>query len=41
MRLIMSGGVEQKQGSFLEGDNEYIASNVVRFLGEQKLLTGN
>lgn len=37
-RLIMSGGVKQKQGNLLEGNPEYIASNVVRFLGEQKFL---
>ena len=36
--LIMSGGVTQKQGNLLQGDPEYIASNVVRFLSKQKLL---
>ncbi len=39
MRLVMSGGVAQKQGDLLEGDAEYIASNVVRFFSEQKLIS--
>ncbi len=39
MRLVMSGGVAQKQGDLLEGDAEYIASNIVRFLSEQKLVS--
>jgi len=38
LRLIMSGGVTQKQGNLLEGNPEYIASNIARFLSEQKLL---
>ncbi len=38
LRLIMSGGVTPKKSDLLEGDPEYIASNIVRFLGEQKLL---
>ena len=38
MRLIMSGGVIQKQVDLLQGDPEDIASNIVRFLNEQKLL---
>ena len=38
LRLIMSGGVTQKQGDLLEGDPGNIASNVVRFLSEKKLL---
>jgi len=39
MRLIMSGGITQKQGNLLQGDLDYIASSVVQFLIEQKLLT--
>lgn len=38
MRLIMAGGVTQKQANLLEGEPEYIASNIVRFLSEQKLI---
>jgi electron transfer flavoprotein beta subunit len=38
LRLIMSGGVTQKQGDLLEGDPGNIASSVVKFLSEQKLL---
>jgi electron transfer flavoprotein beta subunit len=38
LRLIMSGGVTQKQGDLLEGDPGNIASNVVQFLSKQKLL---
>lgn len=38
IRLIMSGGVTQKQGDLLQGAPEYIASNIVRFLSERKLL---
>jgi len=38
LRLIMSGGVTQKQSDLLEGDPGNIASNVVKFLGQQKLL---
>jgi electron transfer flavoprotein beta subunit len=38
LRLIMSGGITQKQGDLLEGDPAKIASNVVQFLSEKKLL---
>jgi electron transfer flavoprotein beta subunit len=38
LRLIMSGGVTQKQGDLLEGDPVKIASNVVQFLSEKKLI---
>jgi len=38
MHLIMSGGVIQKQSDLLQGDPEYIALNIVRFLSERKLL---
>ena len=39
LRLIISGGVIQKQGDLLEGDPGTIASSVVRFLSEKKLLS--
>jgi hypothetical protein len=39
LRLIMSGGVTNKQGDKLEGDPEKIASSVVRFLIEKKLVS--
>ena len=39
LRLIISGGVIQKQGDLLEGDPGTIASSVVRFLSENKLLS--
>lgn len=39
LRLIMSGGVTQKQGDLLEGDPGKIASNVVQFLSEKKMLS--
>lgn len=38
MNLIMSGGVKKKQGNLLEGDTDYITSNTIKFLSEQKLL---
>jgi electron transfer flavoprotein beta subunit len=38
LRLIMSGGVVQKQSDVLEGDPGEIASGVVRYLREQNLL---
>lgn len=38
LRLIMSGGVTQKQGDLLEGDRGNIASNVVQFLSQKGLL---
>jgi electron transfer flavoprotein beta subunit len=41
LRLIMSGGVTQKQGDLLEGDPAKIASSVVQFLSEKKLLPTN
>lgn len=39
LRLIMSGGVAQKQGDKLEGDPEKIASSVVNFLIERKIVS--
>ncbi len=39
LRLIMSGGVTQKQGDLLEGDPAKIASNVVQFLSEKKIVS--
>jgi electron transfer flavoprotein beta subunit len=39
LRLIMSGGVTQKQGDKLEGDPEKIASSVVQFLIEKKIVS--
>ena len=39
LRLIISGGVTQKQGDLLEGDPGTIASSVVRFLSEKKFLS--
>ena len=39
LRLIMSGGVTQKQGDKLEGDPEKIASSVVQFLLEKKIVS--
>ena len=38
LRLIMSGGVTQKQGDLLEGDPGKIASSVVQFLTEKNFL---
>jgi electron transfer flavoprotein beta subunit len=38
MRLIMTGGVKQKQSNLLEGDPKYLASNLARFLDEQNFL---
>jgi len=39
LRLIMSGGVTQKQSDKLEGDSEKIASSVVNFLIEKKIVS--
>jgi hypothetical protein len=39
LRLIMLGGVTQKHGDKLEGDPEKIASNVVHFLIEKKIVS--
>jgi electron transfer flavoprotein beta subunit len=39
LRLIMSGGVTQKKGDLLKGDPGNIASSVVRFLSEKRLLS--
>jgi electron transfer flavoprotein beta subunit len=39
LRLIMSGGVTQKQGDKLEGDPGKIASTVMHFLSEKKIVT--
>jgi electron transfer flavoprotein beta subunit len=38
LRLIISGGVKEKQSDRLEGDPKNIASSVVKFLSDQKLL---
>jgi electron transfer flavoprotein beta subunit len=40
LHLIMSGGVTQKQSDVLEGAPESIASTVVSFFNEKKLLSG-
>jgi electron transfer flavoprotein beta subunit len=39
LRLIMSGGVTQKQGDRLEGDPGKIATSVVQFLTEKKMVS--
>ena len=39
LRLIMSGGVTQKQGDKLEGDPENIASTVVQYLKAKKFIS--
>jgi electron transfer flavoprotein beta subunit len=39
MRLVMSGGVQEKKGDMLQGNPEDIASQLVRFLVEQKIIT--
>jgi electron transfer flavoprotein beta subunit len=39
LRLIISGGVTQKQGDLLEGDPGNMASSVVQFLSQRKLLS--
>jgi electron transfer flavoprotein beta subunit len=39
MRLIMSGGVTQKQSDVLKGDPKNIASTIVQFLTEKKFLS--
>ena len=38
LRLVISGGVNQKQSDVLEGDREKIASTVVQFLSEKNFL---
>ncbi len=38
MRLVMSGGVQEKKGDLLQGDPEDIASQLVRFLIEEKII---
>jgi len=38
LRLVISGGVTQKQGDVLEGDRGKIAATVVQFLSERKFL---
>ena len=40
MRLVMSGGVKEKKGDLLQGDPEDIASQLMRFLAEQKIIAG-
>jgi len=39
LRLIMSGGITQKQGDKLEGDPQNIASSVVNYLIEKKIVS--
>jgi electron transfer flavoprotein beta subunit len=39
MQLIISGGVKQKQGDLLKGNPKDIASNVVRYFRDNKLLS--
>jgi electron transfer flavoprotein beta subunit len=39
LRLIMSGGVTQKQGDMLEGDSGKIASSLVQFLIGKKIIS--
>ena len=39
LRLIISGGITQKQSDLLEGAPENIASTVVQFLSEKKLIS--
>jgi len=41
LRLVISGGVTQKQGDVLEGDRGKIAKTVVRFFSEKKFLPTN
>ena len=38
LRLVISGGINQKQSDVLEGDREKIASTVVQFLSEKNFL---
>jgi len=38
MRLIMSGGITEKKGELLEGDATELASKLVQFLKQEKLL---
>jgi electron transfer flavoprotein beta subunit len=39
MRLIMSGGVTQKQSDVLKGDPKNVASTIIQFLNEKKFLS--
>jgi electron transfer flavoprotein beta subunit len=41
LRLVISGGVTQKQGDVLEGDQGKIATTVVQFLSEKNFLPTN
>ncbi len=41
MRLVMSGGVQEKKGDILQGDPEDIASQLARFLVEQRIVTSS
>jgi electron transfer flavoprotein beta subunit len=36
LRLVISGGITQKQGNVLQGDRDKIAATVVQFLSEKK-----
>ena len=38
MRLLMSGGIQEKKGDFLEGAPREVASKLVEFLSSEKLL---
>jgi electron transfer flavoprotein beta subunit len=37
LRLVISGGITQKQGDVLQGDRDKIAATVVQFLSEKKI----
>ena len=39
MRLVMTGGVKQKESHLLEGEPEHVAADITRFLSEQGLIT--
>lgn len=38
MRLLMSGGIQEKEGNFLEGAPKEVASKLVEFLNSERLL---
>lgn len=38
MRLLMSGGIQEKKGDFLEGDPKEVASKLIEFLRSERLL---
>lgn len=39
LRLIMEGGITQKKGDFLEGDPNEVASQLVQFFKQQKIIS--